>query len=561
MAEIKKLQVDGADIYPVTHESAVYDNEGKSIESKYLSSVAYTQGDDIKIADENGNIIDTSEIEAQIQAVDTKVGELSSLRTSDKDNIVDAINELFQSANNGKELIANAIGEPLSAEDTFQAMSNDINGLLSTFKTNMMNNGITVESGDKFKQLIDKIANMVEEGEGKGIKFAEGIHDPTDYIYNTDYDIETNLDFTPTLVFCVISNYVCTDANQYQNYVISNFTQTDTHSGYSICYIKNVTASKFTLHTFNSNKYIQINGRDSNVTLHWYAIGVGEEDTTLRDSLANILQDAGVEVTEEDDMASLISKVDQKFDESGGLDIITATELPSTGKEGQICVVMENPIDNYAIISPGNSIIPDSSVVLRYNTKTPNYTFQFGNQLLSYNFYSTSFNGTVYPSYYWENSSWNLLTQSYVPIVENGVTPVPGNSLTLNTSSNYFIFTEAGDEDCLIVPDSFDYNHLTTTTTPIDFGLYNKVEVDARVLSQGTKTCYIGRSDTARTAQQTTSVVASYCYWHSQGVQISSTTTTTYTFDISEATGTGYLLFYSSNVAVQLAIVNIRLYP
>ena len=314
MAEIKKLQVDGADIYPVTHESAVYDNEGKSIESKYLSSVAYTQGDDIKISDENGNIIDTSEIEAQIQAVDTKVGELSSLRTSDKDNIVDAINELFQSANNGKELIADAIGEPLSAEDTFQAMSNDINGLLSTFKTNMMNNGITVESGDKFKQLIDKIANMVEEGEGKGIKFAEGIHDPTDYIYNTDYDIETNLDFTPTLVFCVISNYVCTDANQYQNYVISNFTQTDTHSGYSICYIKNVTASKFTLHTFNSNKYIQINGRDSNVTLHWYAIGVGEEDTTLRDSLANILQDVGVEVTEEDDMASLITKVDEEFD-------------------------------------------------------------------------------------------------------------------------------------------------------------------------------------------------------------------------------------------------------
>ena len=294
--------------------------------------------------------------------------------------------------------------------------------------------------------------------------------------------------------------------------------------------------------------------------------GNKEELEALITELKSILEDEGVSVSEEDDMTSLISKVDEEFDrknaDSGSsLDIISATELPATGKEGQICVVMENPIDNYAIISPGNSIIPDSSVLLRYNTGTPNYTFQFGNQLLSYNFYSTSFNGTVYPSYYWENSTWNLLTQSYIPIVENGVTPVPGNSLTLNTSSNYFIFTEVGDEDCLIVPDSFDYNHLTTTTTPIDFGLYNKVEVDARVLSQGTKTCYIGRSDTARTAQQTTSVVAYYCYWYSQGVPISSTTTTTYTFDISEATGTGYLLFYSSNVAVKLAIVNIRLYP
>ena len=96
-----------------------------------------------------------------------------SLLTESKD-VIGAINELFQSANNGKELIANAIGEPVSKDDTFQAMSNDINGLLSTFKTNMMNNGITVEANDRFKSLIDKIANMVEEGSGKGIQYVSG---------------------------------------------------------------------------------------------------------------------------------------------------------------------------------------------------------------------------------------------------------------------------------------------------------------------------------------------------------------------------------------------------
>ena len=64
-----------------------------------------------------------------------------SLLTESND-VIGAINELFQSANNGKELIANAIGEPLDSNDTFSAMSTDINGLLSTFKTNMMNNGI-----------------------------------------------------------------------------------------------------------------------------------------------------------------------------------------------------------------------------------------------------------------------------------------------------------------------------------------------------------------------------------------------------------------------------------
>jgi hypothetical protein len=48
--------------------------------------------------------------------------------------------------------------------------------------------------------------------------------------------------------------------------------------------------------------------------IDWLAIGVGEEDTALRDSLASILQEEGVSVTEEDDMANLINKVDEEFD-------------------------------------------------------------------------------------------------------------------------------------------------------------------------------------------------------------------------------------------------------
>ena len=97
-----------------------------------------------------------------------EIGNMNELQTTDKSSIVAAINELFQNTNNGKELIANAIGEPLTAEDTFSAMSNDINGLLSTFKTNMMNNGVSVEGTDKFKQLIDKLATLTDN-EGKGM--------------------------------------------------------------------------------------------------------------------------------------------------------------------------------------------------------------------------------------------------------------------------------------------------------------------------------------------------------------------------------------------------------
>ena len=83
----------------------------------------------------------------------------SSLKTTDK-TIVGAINELFQNANNGKQLIADAIGSPLSSSQTFSAMSTSINSLLSAFKTNMANAGATVNSSDKFEQLINKITTL-----------------------------------------------------------------------------------------------------------------------------------------------------------------------------------------------------------------------------------------------------------------------------------------------------------------------------------------------------------------------------------------------------------------
>ena len=112
--------------------------------------------------------------EEQVQQLITrfeneKIGDVRTLTTENK-TVVAAINELFQNANNGKELIATAIGEPLNSNDTFSAMSTGINGLLSTFKTNMMNNGVSVTGSDKFKQLIDKIATLADS-EGKGIQY------------------------------------------------------------------------------------------------------------------------------------------------------------------------------------------------------------------------------------------------------------------------------------------------------------------------------------------------------------------------------------------------------
>ena len=253
-----------------------------------------------------------------------KVGELNGLMTEEKGDLVGAINELFQNANNGKELIANAIGEPLNSEDTFSAMSNDINGLLSTFKTNMMNNGITVESGDKFKSLIDKIATMVEEGNGKGIQFAEGTTDmvftETNNSYNpyTDtatIDIPINLDFEPNII--IITGFRFSQTRNHDGICLINGLDTvirlDGNSIYGTLKIKEFNKDKITIQISTNNYNYKVSLYSDAAT--YYAIGVGEEDTTLLDSLKSILAEEGVTTTEEDDMASLISKVDEEFND------------------------------------------------------------------------------------------------------------------------------------------------------------------------------------------------------------------------------------------------------
>ena len=126
--------------------------------------------------------------------------------------MVQAINELVEKLDNsaeienGKELIANAVGEPLTAEESFDEMSNDINSLLATFKTNMMNNGVTVESNDRFKALIDKIKGLTEGEGNKGIQFAQGNGKQISVDTLTDEGISVDIDFEPMFLFLAISN-------------------------------------------------------------------------------------------------------------------------------------------------------------------------------------------------------------------------------------------------------------------------------------------------------------------------------------------------------------------
>ena len=234
--------------------------------------------------------------------------------------VVGAINEIY-----GKKLIANAIGEPLNSTDTYAKMNNDINNLLSTFKTNMMNSGVTVESSDKFKSLIDKIKGLTEGEGNKGIQFAEGTCAVTNSL------ITHNCGFIPTYFFVLagrISMQYKTSNGFYNsvlyNPVISNIRMfgSDTSIGIS-------GSSSITELNESTAKISNISG---DVT--WYAIGVGEEDTTIESSIISILKTKGYDESKDNIIDFIENKLYTKVIEPGtNVTIATGEGLESRRSE------------------------------------------------------------------------------------------------------------------------------------------------------------------------------------------------------------------------------------
>ena len=119
------------------------------------------------------------------------IGNRSALLTTAKDTIVNAINELFTSANNGKSSIAAVIGSPATSGDTFATLANHIQNAKNTMATNLTNKGTSASGTETLQSLADKIANV-----NTGKPFATG--SLSFYTVGSDVAVETSvLGFTP----------------------------------------------------------------------------------------------------------------------------------------------------------------------------------------------------------------------------------------------------------------------------------------------------------------------------------------------------------------------------
>ena len=106
MADIKKLQYEGKDIYPITHIEAIIDDEGNPIKDNYVTVANYQEGSAFQVLTSTSNneirelntrsAVIADEIQnSTLGTLIDKVGDLNALQVSDKTNAVTAVNSLI----------------------------------------------------------------------------------------------------------------------------------------------------------------------------------------------------------------------------------------------------------------------------------------------------------------------------------------------------------------------------------------------------------------------------------------------------------------------------------
>ena len=110
------------------------------------------------------NALKTEIMNDYITPIVGEMGSLGNLQTTEKDNLVGAINELFQNVDSGKQLIANAIDdESITKNSTFNAMSEAITKIKPSGKRSLYNELIAKGYEATESMSVNELVNLLED--------------------------------------------------------------------------------------------------------------------------------------------------------------------------------------------------------------------------------------------------------------------------------------------------------------------------------------------------------------------------------------------------------------
>lgn len=133
------------------------------------------------------------EVVSKLVEQDGKIGILSGLNTTAKDNLVNAVNELFTFANDGKTKWSSVIGSPLVSTDTFTQMQTKTQTIKNTLATNLTAKGQSSVGTETLTALVNKVGNIAT-----GKEFAQG----TVTMTSTGL-VVSGLSFSPSVVVAI----------------------------------------------------------------------------------------------------------------------------------------------------------------------------------------------------------------------------------------------------------------------------------------------------------------------------------------------------------------------
>ena len=166
MAKIKKIQKNGVDIYPVTHEDAVIDNEGISIGEK-IDNMNNIKADKEEVTQELSTKADKSEIPTKISDLEDDLGlsgvDLTSLQTKEDESlntndktIVGAINEVKTNKVDKVE------GKDLIDIDEINRLSN-VDNYDDSEVRELIDDKADINKVEQVNSKVDLVASKVEE--------------------------------------------------------------------------------------------------------------------------------------------------------------------------------------------------------------------------------------------------------------------------------------------------------------------------------------------------------------------------------------------------------------
>jgi hypothetical protein len=265
-------------------------------------------------------------------------------------------------------------------------------------------------------------------------------------------------------------------------------------------------------------------------------------DNALKDQIVEILASSGVESSANEPWPALIEKLRSNTGGSGSFDVISATSLPATGTDGQICVITPTIVNDYIITSCAKNTIESeitNKIALYTGTEPPNYIC--GDCMFS--FYKAMYNDKTYASYVWDNGEWNKLTEPIMAYLENGVQPSSGvtesgglypsggNQMIKHTEGAGYKSTTYGQ-----------YIHVFSTfSRAIDLSKYNTIEFKACINRTGSGTFDIFTANGPVASYNGSSYSGWIDLTSAATNNVSALTYSTITVDISSWSGTKYL--------------------